>query len=63
MMAGGALQVFYGFGLAGLAWSFWWEAVVKGIQEDEPEAYLQLTRTSRQVPYMLEPYPCLAQSV
>ncbi|EIE18552.1 MFS general substrate transporter, partial [Coccomyxa subellipsoidea C-169] len=41
--------VFYGFGLAGLAWSFWWEAVVKGIQEDEPEAFLQLTRTSRQV--------------
>ncbi|KAK9902140.1 hypothetical protein WJX75_005702 [Coccomyxa subellipsoidea] len=40
--------VFYGFGLAGLAWSFWWEAVVKGIQESEPEEYLKLTRTSRQ---------------
>ena len=42
------MQVFYGFGLAGLAWSFWWEAVVKGIQESEPEEYLKLTRTSRQ---------------
>lgn len=42
------LQVFYGFGLAGLAWSVWWEAVVKGIEASEPEEHAKLTRTSRQ---------------
>lgn len=41
--------MFYGFGLAGLAWSVWWEGVVKGIQETEPEAHAKLTNTSRQL--------------
>ncbi len=40
------MQVFYGFGLAGIAWSVWWEAVVKGIQRSEPEEYELLTRTA-----------------
>jgi ACS family sodium-dependent inorganic phosphate cotransporter len=37
------VQVFFAFGAAGLCWSAWWETVVKGIEESDPEAFEKLT--------------------
>lgn len=42
----GALQVFYGFGAAGLLWSTWWESVVNSMAEEDPEAHKLLTESA-----------------
>ena len=40
------MQVFYGFGAAGLLWSTWWESVVSTMAEEDPESQRLLTETA-----------------
>lgn len=38
-------QVFYGFGVMGLVWVFWWERLVADMAVQEPEVVEQLQKT------------------
>ena len=40
------MQVFYGFGGAGLLWSTWWESVVSTMAREDPESHRLLTETA-----------------
>jgi MFS transporter, ACS family, solute carrier family 17 (sodium-dependent inorganic phosphate cotransporter), other len=40
------LQVFYGFGVMGLAWVIWWEKLVADMASQEPQVIEQLQASS-----------------
>jgi MFS transporter, ACS family, solute carrier family 17 (sodium-dependent inorganic phosphate cotransporter), other len=40
------VQVFYGFGVMGLAWVFWWERLVADMSVQEPEVVEQLVAST-----------------
>jgi hypothetical protein len=44
MVAGWALQVFYGFGFGGLLWVLWWEKVLRDINVQDPDVAERLQR-------------------